>query len=85
MKIFYQTFGTAKKKFSNFLNRFFKKKRTRIGIYGPPNAGKTTLANRIARDWTGDAVGPGKRDPARDPAGTKERRYHHLRVQTAVR
>ena len=30
----------------------------RIGIYGPPNAGETTLANRIARDWTGDAVGP---------------------------
>ena len=58
MKIFYQTFGRAKKKFSGFLNRFFKKKRTRIGIYGPPNAGKTTLANRIARDWTGDAVGP---------------------------
>jgi hypothetical protein len=29
----------------------------RIGIYGPPNAGKTTLANRIARDWTGEAVG----------------------------
>ena len=58
MKIFYQTFGTVKKKFSTFLNRFFKKKKTRIGIYGPPNAGKTTLANRIARDWTGDAVGP---------------------------
>jgi GTPase len=30
----------------------------RIGIYGPPNAGKTTLANRISRDWTGDAIGP---------------------------
>ncbi len=30
----------------------------RIGIYGPPNAGKTTLANRITRDWTGDAMGP---------------------------
>jgi len=58
VRIFYQTFGTAKKKFSNFLNQFFKKKKTRIGIYGPPNAGKTTLANRIARDWTGDAVGP---------------------------
>ena len=58
MKIFYQTFGTVKKKFTGLLNRFFKKKRTRIGIYGPPNAGKTTLANRIARDWTGDAVGP---------------------------
>jgi GTPase SAR1 family protein len=51
MKIFYQTFGRAKKKFSGFLARFFKKKRTRIGIYGPANAGKTTLANRIARDW----------------------------------
>ena len=58
VKIFYQTYGRVKKKFSSFLNRFFKKKRTRIGIYGPPNAGKTTLANRIARDWTGDAVGP---------------------------
>ena len=58
MRIFYQTFGRAKKRFSSFLSRFFKKKRTRIGIYGPPNAGKTTLANRIARDWTGDAVGP---------------------------
>ncbi len=58
MKIFYQTFGRAKKRFSSLLSRFFKKKRTRIGIYGPPNAGKTTLANRIARDWTGDAVGP---------------------------
>jgi hypothetical protein len=35
----------------------------RIGIYGPPNAGETTLANRIARDWTGDAVGPESRIP----------------------
>jgi hypothetical protein len=58
MKIFYQTYSKVKKRFSSFLSRFFKKKRTRIGIYGPPNAGKTTLANRIARDWTGDAVGP---------------------------
>ena len=58
MKTFSQSFSHAKKRFSVFLNQFFKKKRTRIGIYGPPNAGKTTLANRIARDWTGDAVGP---------------------------
>lgn len=25
-----------------------------IGIYGPPNAGKTTLANQIIEDWTVD-------------------------------
>jgi GTPase len=58
LKRLYNTVGNMRKKFSNFLARFFKKKRTRIGIYGPPNAGKTTLANRIARDWTGDALGP---------------------------
>jgi len=36
---------------------FFKKDRIRIGIYGPPNAGKTTLANRILLDWVGDVIG----------------------------
>ena len=48
----------AKSRVSKFLMAFFKKRRSRIGIYGPPNAGKTTLANRIARDWTGETVGP---------------------------
>ena len=48
----------VKKRVSRFLRAFFKKGRSRIGIYGPPNAGKTTLANRIVRDWTGDALGP---------------------------
>jgi small GTP-binding protein len=41
----------------SWLKKLFKKKKARIGIYGPPNAGKTTLANRIVRDWTGDAMG----------------------------
>jgi len=49
--------GETRNRFSRFLMIFFKKRRSRIGIYGPPNAGKTTLANIIARDWTGDAVG----------------------------
>lgn len=31
--------------------KLFKKKHVRLGIYGPPNAGKTTLANRILKDW----------------------------------
>lgn len=34
-----------------FSGKLFKKKHVRLGIYGPPNAGKTTLANRILRDW----------------------------------
>jgi len=38
--------------FSRILSTLFQKKIARIGIYGPPNAGKTTLANRIAREWS---------------------------------
>lgn len=34
-----------------FSGKLFKKKHVRLGIYGPPNAGKTTLANRILKDW----------------------------------
>lgn len=37
---------------SRILANLFQKKTSRIGIYGPPNAGKTTLANRIAREWS---------------------------------
>jgi len=51
-------FIRTRKRLSRFLNAFFKKRQSRIGIYGPPNAGKTTLSNRIVRDWTGDALGP---------------------------
>ncbi|NOZ80838.1 MAG: GTP-binding protein [DPANN group archaeon] len=50
------------KLFQRFLNRFFrnlfrKKKHVKIGLYGPPNAGKTTLANRICKDWLGEEMG----------------------------
>ncbi len=51
-------FIRTKKRLSRFLSAFLKKRQSRIGIYGPPNAGKTTLSNRIVRDWTGDALGP---------------------------
>ncbi|MBP1909648.1 Era-like GTP-binding protein [Methanolobus bombayensis] len=46
-----------KRNFSDLFKKLFNKQNARIGIYGPPNAGKTTLANRILRDWTGDAMG----------------------------
>ncbi len=37
--------------------RLFSRSHTRIGIYGPPNGGKTTLANRICADWLGEEMG----------------------------
>ena len=49
-------------KLKSFLNKFvtrlFKKKKSvKLGFYGPPNAGKTTLANRICQDWLGEDLG----------------------------
>jgi GTPase len=47
------------KEFSQRILRsiFGKRDNLRIGFYGPPNAGKTSLANRICRDWTGEEIG----------------------------
>lgn len=41
------------------LFRGWSKKRDNIklGVYGPPNAGKTTLANKICKDWLGEEMG----------------------------
>jgi GTPase len=48
--------------FSNFLKKFLKalfakKGQIKLGIYGPPNGGKTTLANKITMDWLGEEMG----------------------------
>ncbi len=40
-----------------FNNLFRKKKHRKLGLYGPPNGGKTTLANRICMDWLGEEMG----------------------------
>jgi len=40
-----------------FKNLFRRKKHIKLGLYGPPNAGKTTLANRICEDWLGESMG----------------------------
>jgi len=51
---------------ANFLRRFFnkiffnifkQKKELKMGFYGPPNAGKTSLTNRICKDFTGQEIG----------------------------
>lgn len=49
----------AIKDFSHRIIRvlFRRKENIKIGFYGPPNAGKTSLANRICKDWTGQEIG----------------------------
>ena len=36
---------------------FKSKKDMKIGLYGPPNGGKTTLANIVCQDWLGEDMG----------------------------
>ena len=44
--------------FGKFFKKLFRKKKSiKLGVYGPPNAGKTTLANRICSDWLGEEMG----------------------------
>ncbi len=43
--------------YKKILRLFRKKKNIQLGFYGPVNAGKTTLANRISLDWLGKEIG----------------------------
>ncbi len=46
------------------LNSIFKRKKSiKLGFYGPPNAGKTSIANKICKDWTGEEIGVVSRIP----------------------
>lgn len=45
--------GLFKKFNFNLLN---KKSHVKLGLYGPPNGGKSTLANRICTDWLGEEM-----------------------------
>ncbi len=43
---------------SRLFGGFFRRKdNIKIGFYGPPNAGKTSLANLLCKDWTGEELG----------------------------
>ena len=48
--------------FKNFFKKIFSglfrgRKDIKLGFYGPPNSGKTSLANRICKDFTGEEMG----------------------------
>lgn len=40
-----------------FRDIFKQRKQLKLGLYGPPNSGKTTLANSITEDWLGEKMG----------------------------
>lgn len=47
-----------KKFFSKVFRDVFRGKRNlKLGLYGPPNSGKTTLANKMCQDWLGQGMG----------------------------
>lgn len=50
------------KAIADFFSRLFgggigRKSNVVLGFYGPPNSGKTTLANKISKDWLGEELG----------------------------
>ena len=47
------------KKIKKFILNIFlsEKQNFKLGLYGPPNSGKTTLANKICIDWLGEEMG----------------------------
>jgi len=49
--------------FMSIASIFKKRKTVRLGLYGAPNAGKTSLANKISMDWLGEPVGKVSRVP----------------------
>lgn len=57
---------------------FRKKKHLKIGLYGPPNGGKTTLANRICKDWLGEEMGVASEIP-------HETREIHIKEEITIK
>lgn len=51
-------FSFVKQILNKFVRDFFgSRKDLKLGLYGPPNSGKTTLANKICMDWVGEELG----------------------------
>ncbi|MCH7761359.1 50S ribosome-binding GTPase [candidate division TA06 bacterium] len=50
-------FGGLKKLLNRISSLFRRRGEIKIGLYGPVNSGKTTLANKICKDWLGEEMG----------------------------
>lgn len=62
-----------------FADLFGSKDQIKLGIYGPPNTGKTTLANRISEEFTGEELG----SVSEVPHETREvKKKEKVRLQT---
>jgi len=49
---------------SNLFSSIFKRRRSvKLGLYGPTNSGKSTLANRISKDWLGEEMSKASKIP----------------------
>lgn len=56
-----------------WVKSLFKQKKTvSLGLYGSPNTGKTTLANKISMDWLGEPVGAASEVPHETRIVTKK-------------
>ena len=71
--------GFFSKIFGSLFQRWFKKRgNLKLGLYGPPNAGKTTLANKICKDWLGEEMGAVSKIP-------HETREINIKEQIAIK
>lgn len=65
------------KRLFKWMMKIFKlRKNVRLGIYGPPNSGKTTLANQVIKDF----IGEGEWEVSHIPHET--RKVHHMKEIT---
>ncbi|EHK00624.1 hypothetical protein HRED_03232 [Candidatus Haloredivivus sp. G17] len=61
------------KKFLNDLFSGSEKDDISIGIYGPPNAGKSTLANHISQDLSGEEMSDVSEVPHESPRAVEKK------------